>query len=204
MKRNYNFTVISTYDPNVRLNISTAFEIDSSLDYTTIIKGEPLFNLLPLNYKIEVTNIDGVQQPIVWITGTRCRWKCNRKTHSCEDQKCWSNPSLCLGDIDSCTKYDADGSCLKISEIVDENEEDQNTFTFTNMDLEKYIYQYFEKSQTSSYISDFGEVNFSTPTFFAWMCDSTEIQGDHHLICYTRILPVLSSPSYQLLKTIAG
>lgn len=156
-----------------------------------------------MNYNIEVTNINGIDQPIVWITGTRCKWECDRKSKVCGKPSCWENPSLCLGDVDSCTKRDSDGSCLKISDLGEKNT-DEKTFSFTNMDLEKYIYKYFENSKTGSSITESGLVSFEPPQFFSWMCDSIETQGDHHVICRSQAIPSLAGPSHNLLKTIAG
>lgn len=182
------------------LNISSTYEVDSSSDYRTIIKGEPLFDLLPLKYKVEVINISDIS--VVWITGTRCKWECDRETRSCQEPSCWTNPSLCLGEIDTCTKLDGDGSCVKASDV--EDYEDGNTFSFTSIDLEKYIYQQVEINLDFTEITSFGSVDFGPPKFISWMCNSTVVQEDHHVICYSTVTSGLSGPSYALLKTIAG
>ncbi|KAL5278986.1 hypothetical protein ACFFRR_003541 [Megaselia abdita] len=203
VERNYNFTIISEYDPNVRLHVSTTYKVDPTSNYTTIIKGDPLLNLLPLNYKIEVTEIDNFAESIVWITGTRCRWECDKETKSCQGPSCWTNPSLCLGDIDFCTKNDGDGSCSRKSDER-KDERDGKTFFFTSLDIEKYIYQDFKYNSRGSYITRTGDVFFNTPTFFSWMCNSTVLKEDHQVTCYSETLPALAGPSHHLLKTIAG
>lgn len=146
----------------------------------------PLPFFLPL-YSIEATTFEGFPDTFVLITGERCRWKCDNLTKQCDLLTCWRRPSVCIGQVKQCAKFDGDGTCTKISDIKEEIQSQSDEFSSTDFG------NLFKINAGTVFIDDQGYWERTPAGVRYWNCSLT---SESKAYCYNSQYFLASSIGY--------
>ncbi|KAL5274082.1 hypothetical protein ACFFRR_000689 [Megaselia abdita] len=181
---------------STRIHAPFSITINTNQDPVALIKKNPAQEIFHLKYQIQVLKFpsDKDGKVYVWIEGPRCKWTCNRKTQTCGDLFCWSQPSFCYGEMTSCFKKD-DGVnfCNDLDDI--KSEIDQDTFTINSIDIGELVDRGVKETIS---ISDSGYTDHKPWYVWEWNCQRFE----NDFLCMKS--KGIGAPSLGLLKTIAG
>lgn len=106
-------------------------QVPDSIKFPYVSGDSPFPYFLPL-YTVETTKFEEFPETFVLISGERCRWECSESTIGCEVLQCWNRPSVCIGELPDCLKFDGDGTCTKISDIKEEIQSNEDEYLSTD------------------------------------------------------------------------